>query len=205
MKRFKRLFNSHTAAAIVFCLGATLAAHASEPTAFDLIKEGNDYVGKQARDRVVQVRSEKSVGSLAPTIWYIVYYDPTATMKAQEVKFGAGKMLDVKRPFRALEPVFGGDKEMDKDKLKIDSDKAIKLAMQEPLLKNLKITATKLTLEQSNDSALGVNNTGQGIWKVNLWATKLRDPSRDAHVGEVWLSALDGKVLKTDLHIDRVD
>jgi hypothetical protein len=77
--------------------------------------------------------------------------------------------------------------------------------MEEPLLNNLKITATQLKLEQSNDSALGINNTGQGLWKVRLWAAKLRDPSRDADIGEVWVSALDGKVLKTDLHINRVD
>src|SRR5438034_7573299 len=80
-------------------------ARAAEPTALQLIKEGNRYVGEQAKDRVVQIRSEKSIGSLVPVVWYIVYYDPTASLKAVEVKFGAGKMLDVKRPFRLLEPV----------------------------------------------------------------------------------------------------
>jgi len=186
-------------------LGICIAARAAEPTAFELIKEANRYVGEQAKDKVVQVRSEKSIGSLAPNIWYVVLYDSTATMKAQEVKFCAGKMLEVKRPFRLLEPAFGGDKQMDKEKLKVDSDAAIKTAMEEPLLKNLKITATRLKLEQSNDTALGTGNTGQGIWKVTLWAAKLRDPSRDADIGEVWVSAFDGKVVKTDLHINRVD
>src|SRR3954466_195476 len=192
-------------AAAVLSLGVYVAASAAEPTAFELIKEANRYVGEQAKDKVVQVRSEKSVGSLTPNIWNVVLFDPTATMKAQEVKFGAGKMLEVKRPFRLLEPAFGADKQMDKEKLKVDSDAAIKTAMEEPLLKNLKISATQLKLEQSNDSALGTGNTGQGFWKVKLWAAKLRDPSRDADIGEVWISALDGKVVKTDLHINRVD
>jgi hypothetical protein len=190
---------------IALAVGFATTLRASEPTAFELIKEANRYVGEQAKDKVVQVRSEKSVGTLTPNIWYIVLYDSTATMKAQEVKFGAGKMLEVKRPFRLFEPAYGGDKQMDREKLKVDSDAAIKTAMEEPLLKNLKILATQLKLEQSNDSALGVGNTGQGIWKVKLWAAKLRDPSRDADIGEVWVSALDGKVLKTDLHINRVD
>ena len=200
-----KLLNTQAVAAIVFALATCSRATAAESTAFELIKEANRYVGEQAKDKVVQVRSEKSIGSLTPIIWYVVLYDPTATMKAQEVKFGAGKMLEVKRPFRLLEPAFGADKQMDRDKLKVDSDAAIKKAMEEPLLNNLKITATQLKLEQSNDSALGINNTGQGLWKVRLWAAKLRDPSRDADIGEVWLSALDGKVLKTDLHINRVD
>src|SRR5579859_3690448 len=91
--------------------GAALipGARASEATALDLIKEANRYVGEQSKDKVVQIRSEKSVGGLTPNIWYVVMYDPTATLKAQEVKFGAGKMLSVKRPMRLLEPVTGGD------------------------------------------------------------------------------------------------
>jgi hypothetical protein len=32
-----------------------LAARAAEPTAFELIKEGNRYVGEDAKDKVVQV------------------------------------------------------------------------------------------------------------------------------------------------------
>src|SRR4026208_1465246 len=80
-----------------------LSVCAAEPTAFDLIKEANRYVGEQAKDKVVQVRSEKSVGGVVPNVWYVVLYDPTAAMKAVQVKFGAGKMLDVKRPMRLLE------------------------------------------------------------------------------------------------------
>ena len=71
----------------------TLLAADKDPTAFDLIKEGNRYVGEQAKDRVVQLRSERSIGSLNPKVWYVVYHDPTARMKAVEVKFAAGKMI----------------------------------------------------------------------------------------------------------------
>src|SRR5258708_2267391 len=124
------------------------AARAGESSAFDLIKEANRYVGEQAKDKVVQIRSEKSVGSVTPNIWYVVLYDPTATLKAQEVKFGAGKMISVKRPMRLLEPVTGGDLPLERDKLKIDSDKAIAIALAEPLLKDVKVTATQLKLER---------------------------------------------------------
>jgi len=178
---------------------------AEEPSAFDLIKEGNRYVGEQAKDRVVQIRSEKSVGTLTPNIWYVVYYDPTASLKSVEVKFGAGKMLTVKRPLRLLEPVTGGDQPLDRSKLKIDSNQAIEIARKEPLLQNLKITATRLTLDRVGEGVLGQGGTGQGVWKVRLWAAKLRDPSRDADIGEVWVSASDGQVVKNDLKIDRVD
>src|SRR5213083_1605294 len=114
---------------IVMAIGAmSQTTHAEGMTAFQLIKEGNRYVGEESKDRVVQIRSEKSVGGLAPIIWYIVYYDPDASLKATEVKFGAGKKLTVKRPPRLLEPITGSDKELPKQKLKIDSDKAIDTA-----------------------------------------------------------------------------
>ena len=182
-----------------------LSARASEATAFELVKEANRYVGEQAKDKVVQLRSEKSVGSLTPNIWYVVFYDPTASFKSVQVKFGAGKMLDVKRPMRLLEPVTGGDVPLDKAKLKVDSDEATKTALKEPLLQNLKILATQLKLERVGDGVLGQSGPGEPVWKVKLWAAKLRNPNRDADVGEVWVSAADGKTLKTDLHINRVD
>ena len=186
-------------------LALVLPARGSEPTAFDLIKEADRYVGEQAKDKVVQIRSDKSVGTLIPNVWYIVLYDPTATLKATEVKFGAGKMLKVSRPMRLLEPVTGGDRPLNRDQLKIDSDTAIKTALKEPLLENLKITATQLKLERVGEGVLGQGGEGEAVWKVRLWAAKLRDPQRDADIGEVWVSAFDGKVVQDNLHINRVD
>src|SRR6266404_3576067 len=186
-------------------VGSAWQSRAADVTAFDLIKQGNRYVGEQAKDKVVQIRSEKSVGTLTPIIWYVVFYDTTATLKSVEVKFAAGKMQDVKRPFRLLEPVTGGDTPLDREKLKIDSDEAIKTALKEPVLANIKVTSTQLKLEKVGEGVLGRSGVGEAVWKVKLWANKLRDASHDAEIGEVWISAADGKVLKSDLHIDRLD
>lgn len=180
--------------------GMVTAVIAGEPTAFELIKEGNRHVGEEAKDQVVQIRSEKSIGTLSPTIWYVVYFDPDATAKATEVKFGAGKKLAVKRPARVLEPFLGTHRPLNREKLKLDSDKVIDIATKEPLLKSLKLTATQLWLERQSWSADEVP-----IWKVRLWAGKLRKPDTDVDIGDLFISAEDGKVLKNDLHINRVD
>jgi hypothetical protein len=180
----------------VIALGLGLSARAGELTAYQLIKEGNRYVGEEAKDQVVQIRSDKSIGSMTPTVWYIVYYDPDASLKATEVKFGAGKKMDVKRPFRLLEPMTGADKKLDRKKMNVDSDKAIGIATRDPLLENLKLKASQLWLERGDDGP---------VWRVRLWAAKLKDPNDDADIGEVVLSADDGKVVRRDLHIDRVD
>lgn len=184
------------ALALAFLSVTALQAEEKEPTAFELIQEGNRYVGEQAKDRVVQVRSEKSIGTLAPRIWYVVYHDPTATFKSVEVKFAAGKMVDVKRPFRVLERITSNTRALPKESLKIDSDEAIEIALKEPILESITPKAVSATLE---DSDLGP------AWVIRIWAAKLQKPSENVDIGEVTLSADEGKVLESDLHINRVD
>ena len=175
------------------CLFA-LNALAGDPTAFELVKEGNRHVGEDAKNKVIQIRSEKSVTSLTPDIWFVVYFDPDATFKATEVKFGAGKKMDVKRPARVLE-MAKNERVFDLEKFKIDSPKALQIAQKEPLLKNLKLTNSQMWLE---------NREGEPVWKIRLWAQKLRrDTTVD--IGEVFVSPITGDVTKVDLHTNRID
>jgi len=192
-----KLLTGKWLAALLLAGGLSQITNAGEPTAFDLVKEGNRHLGEEAKGRVVQIRSEKSVGGLTPNIWFVVYYDPDATAKATEIKFAAGTKVSVKRPARVLEPITGAHHELAKDKLKIDSDKAIELAKNEPLIKNLTLTNTELKLERGEGD--------QPVWKVKFWAAKIRKPSDTVNIGEVHLSAEDGKVVKNDLKPGRVD
>ena len=193
----KRTIRNFTGSLLLGLLAAGSGdAVAEELTAFQLVKEGNRHVGEDAKDKVTQIRSEKSIGSMTPTIWFVVYYDPDATAKATEVKFGAGRKLEVKRPARILELAGKTHTPLPKEKLKTDSDKALDIATKEPILKNLKLTASRLTLERWDEIP---------VWKVRLWAAKLRNPTRDADIGEVFVAAEDGKVVKNDIHIERVD
>src|SRR4051812_3590583 len=187
---------SHGTLAAALFAALSLTARGAEPTALALIKEGNRYVGEDSKDKVTQIRSEKSVGGLTPNIWYVVYYDPDARMKATEVKFGGGKKLDVVRPFRLLERA-NAYSAMDRAKVKIDSDEALKIAQKDGLLDKIKLANSKLTLEKGEE--------GAPVWKVQFWAEKARDTTRTVDIGQVILNAEDGKVLQRDLHINRID
>jgi len=181
---------------VILLAVSVMAVRAEDLTAFTLIKEGDKYVGEQSKDKVVQIRSEKSVASLVPEVWYVVYYDPTATLKAMEVKFGAGKMLAVKRPLRLLEPVTGADRQMDADKLKTDSDQALAIAKKEPMLDNLQLKATQFWLQHSE--------TGP-VWKIRFWAAKLSNPNHMADIGDLYVAADTGQIVRNDLHIHSID
>lgn len=194
-----KLLQSISAGALAMVVLALVVAGCSprsESSALSLVKEANRHVGEQIKDQIVQIRSEKSVGALTPNVWYVVFYDPDATFKATEVKFGAGQKLEVTRPLRVLEIGLGNHKPLDRSKLKVDSDRAIKAATAAPLLASLKLTATQLWLQHGD---LGP------VWKVRLWAAKLRNPAEDADIGEVYIAGDSGEVIRTDLHINSVD
>jgi hypothetical protein len=186
----------HIACVAWLTLAVGGAAFADSPTAFALIKEGNRYIGEQSRNQVVQIRSDKSTGSMVPDIWYVVYYDPDATLKAVEVKFGAGQKMDVSHPLRLLEPVTGNDRILDPAKLEVDSDQALKIATAQPLLANLHLTSSQFWLQHSAEGPR---------WKVKLWAARVRNPDREADVGDVYISAATGSVLRADLHPGSAD
>jgi hypothetical protein len=170
-------------------------AGAADLTALELFTKGDQLVGSEAQGRLIEIRSEKSIATLTPNIWYITYYDPNSSGKATEVKFEAGEKTEVKYKGNLL-GIAKAPKELPKDKIKVDSDAAIKTATGEPLLKNLTLKATRLILEDWQ---------GLPTWKVRIWAAKLQKPDRMVDVGDVFISAEDGKVLRSDLKISKVD
>src|SRR5436190_22769133 len=93
-------------AALLLAGGLSQITHAAEPTAFDLVKEGNRHLGEEAKGRVVQIRSEKSVGGLTPNIWFVVYYDPDATAKATEINSRRGRKGRANGPPEKMNPLW---------------------------------------------------------------------------------------------------
>ena len=172
---------------------ACLRVGAAEPTALKLIKTGDQFVGEQSRDKVLEIHSDKSLVGLTPNVWYVDYFDPDATGRLVEVSFGAGQKLDMKRPFK----LFGNkvDDIFDLKKLKTDSDDALRIATSLQLLKPLTLKNSQIWLERGDDGV---------VWKVRLWAAKLKNPAASAEIGDVYVSSEDGKVLRAELKVDRV-
>ena len=55
--------------AIAVALAAFLSCgNAAELTAFQLVKEGDKFLGEQSKGRMVQARSEKSIAGLVPNV-----------------------------------------------------------------------------------------------------------------------------------------
>jgi hypothetical protein len=173
---------------------AAVCVASAEPTAFDLVNKGDQYVGVQSKDKVIQIFSDKSVATLTPNIWHVVYYDPDSTFKTVEVKFGGGEEMEVSHPMRMF-PAKSLDM-LDLEKLKVDSDRALKIAASQPLLNALTLRASKLALANTDDGV---------VWKVELWAAKVGDSTKEADIGSVTISATDKSIVRSDLHPSNAD
>jgi hypothetical protein len=161
-----------------------------DTAALDLIKKGNDYVGIQSKDKVLEVYSDKSVSSLEPNIWYVVYYDPSVFSKTVEVKFEAGEQRDVTHPMHPFQLPAKPNEILDLSKVTVNSDRALDIATSQPVLKGLRLRYTKMTL-QSGENGLE--------WKVQIWSAKVNDPTKDANIGSVTVSAINGNIIDSDL------
>jgi hypothetical protein len=173
---------------------ATAGMASAEPTALDLVNKGDQYVGVQSKDKVLQISSDKSVATLTPNIWHIDYYDPDSSFKIVEVKFGAGQEMEVAHPMRMF-PAKPEDI-LAQEKLRVDSDRALKVAASQPLLKALTLRASKMTLQNSDDGV---------VWKVEPWAAKVGDSTKEADIGTVTISAADKSVVRSDLRPGNAD
>jgi hypothetical protein len=163
---------------------------ATNMTAFALVKEGDKFIAPQAKDKITQIHSEKSDGNLAPDVWYVDYYDPTTAFKTTEVKFVSGKVTEVKQPKHVLD-AFSGAKLLEWRKLKVDSDRALAIALKEPLLKTTELKAVELWLERT---AVG------STWRIRFWTDRLGKPGQTVDIGELYISSKNGEVLKNALH-----
>ncbi|MEI8291574.1 MAG: hypothetical protein WCH99_19065 [Verrucomicrobiota bacterium] len=183
----------------VFFLTLALAAPAfagSEPTAFQLAREGNRFVGEPSKGKVLEISSDKSIAGITPSIWRVAYFDPDARSRVVEVKFGSGLKMEVNRPWKVF--TSGGKEErvLDLKKFKVDSDEALKIATTQKLLQPFTLKYSQLWLQRNDDGL---------TWKVRLWAAKLGKSDVIVEIGDLFLSPEDGQVVRADLHIDRLN
>ncbi len=169
---------------------------ARELTAFELIKAGDPYLGIQSKDKVLQIRSDKSVAALTPDIWHVTYYDPSAAMKSVEVKFGGGNEMEISHPVHPFQLPYNERDILNKSKLKVDSDEALKKARSQPLLEKITLKASQMTLDRSDEGP---------IWKIRFWAARLSNPDKQVDLGTITISAANGSIVKSDLRPDKVD
>lgn len=189
--------NTKTKTSIIagFMLAATGPLMARDVPAFELIKAGDPFVGVQSKDKVVQIRSEKSIATMTPDVWHVDYYDPNSGPKCVEVTFSAGQETEISHPRHPFQKFHEMDI-LDQTKLKVDSDAALRTAIAHPLLKHLTLKASQITLDRSDIGP---------VWMVRIWAAKLNNPDKQVDIGVLTLSAADGSIVKNELRPDRVD
>ena len=119
--------------------------------------------------------------------WRIVYYDPKATYKTVEVRFEGGEMVRVHEPTRLL-GVFNTPKPLDFEKLKVESDQALRIALALPSVQELSVRSVELELERGY--------AGAPVWNVRLFGGITAESPTETSLGYATIFADDGRVLK---------
>ncbi len=161
-------------------------------TALQLARQGNTHVSERSKDKVVQIVSAQTSIDSAPQDWRITYYDPKARYKAVEVQFEEGQMARIHEPARILGFLTPqSQKPLDFEKLKMDSDDALRITLALPAVEDLIIASVQFELERGYG--------GLPVWQVRLFGASLNDPSAEKALGYAIILAEDGKVLKETL------
>lgn len=196
-------FSRILAGLALFTICGFLTASVMDRTAFELVKEGNKYVIEQSHDKVVRIRSEKSARGTIPSTWYVFYYESLKPLESgdsriatgTEIKFSSGNLVSIRRNVRLLEDSSEPYSEIDPAMMTVDSDRALGIALREPVLESLSVASTDMTLEQGPD--------GYPVWKISIWAIK-KNTKIDVKTGEIWVSCVDGKVCKITVNPARI-
>lgn len=164
----------------------------SKTTALQLLQKGNTHVSARSQNRVLEITSGKAPVEQPPQSWQVRYYDDKTTYNAVEVRFEGGEMERVYEPNRLL-GIFapGARKILDLAKVKIDSDKAIRIATAEAAAEELVARFVELKLERGYG--------GLPVWNVKLFGIVPGKAAEDSSLGYVIVLAEDGKVLKKAL------
>jgi serine/threonine protein kinase len=162
-------------------------------TALQLVKLGDHYVSEDSQDQVIEIISDESVDDLTPKNWRVIYHNQQATFRATEVQFTGGQMARVWEPNRFFQVLFSPDahKTFDLSKVKLDSDDALKIAMNLPEVRATSVIAVQMQLERGYG--------GLPVWTVDLFGESQSETSDEKNLGTIALLADSGKILKNTL------
>jgi len=159
------------------------------PTALQLAHLGNARVSERSSNQVVQITSSPAPLGSPPHEWRITYYDAKALYKAVEVIFENGQVARIHEPTRILK-IFTpqAQKPFEFEKLKIDSDRALEIALAIPAKESVTVRSSELELQRGYG--------GAPVWQVKLFGPGSVDATTDKPLGYAIILTEDGRVLK---------
>lgn len=160
-------------------------------TALQFVQLGDHYVTQNARDQVIAMISDKTVGDLVPKNWRILYHNEKATFNTTEIDFANNAMTRIHEPNRFFQMFSGANKPIDLSQVALDSDDALKIVMNVPEVRAASVIAVQMQLNRGYG--------GMPVWTVNLFGQSDSEIADDKNLGTIQLLADSGKILKNTL------
>lgn len=165
---------------------------ATQPTALELARKGYGFITLRSKDKLLHIHADRAPIDTISRRWQITYADPLARYKIVEVRFEGDQMVRSYEPGGLFE-VFStaNPKPMAIESLKTDSDEALTILLELPVVKEIAIRNVEFDLER-----------GYGdlpVWKIRVFGPSSGGAATGNSLGYIIISADDGKILKETL------
>ena len=188
---------------------SSVALSADLPTARQAVSIAKKRMSPVSQDQVLRIEGRRSDPELRIRQWDITFYDDTRVNNAIAVRVDDGQDTETQVRLRMFENAswdhfdrnftgFSRKEVIDPARWKIDSDDAMSKVLKQPGLSEVQVTEVRMTLCKLSDGEV------PPVWRVYLRARSKTNPSREAAIGYVELSAESGEVLRNETRVDKL-
>ena len=178
MKRFIMLL------IVLTCVTVSQAAEkASQYTALKALKVAANTVPQNVRNQLVRIVGEN--GSLHPSTWQVVFYDPSADMDLRIITVSRGEIVTNEEPWAMLENV-NLSSCMNLRDVKLDSKEVINGVHKLCYENKIPVYFMDVRLAKLQKGNV-----------TPLWECVIKN-ARNNSLGTIWISAKTGKILQTE-------
>lgn len=168
-------------------------------SAFQAKALAEQMVPENVRTNVMQITGTRRPGSLTPTSWRFLFWDPEADQHVRAVTVTDGIAAPAKEGFVELGKLrmvsYKKSEVIDPARLQIDSTKALEILQATPQLQNVPITSATYFLDK------GKGNSLPPVWKLTLYT---RRNNEEIPLGDVRVVADTGLILEFGIKLNRL-
>lgn len=167
-------------------------------SAFQAKTLAEQMIPEAVRSNLMQVTGPRRPGSLTPTSWRFLYWDPTADQHVRAVTVTDGVAAPAKEGFVELGKLrvvsYKKNEIVAPARLLIDSTKALEILQATPQLQNVPITSANYFLDKGKGDL-------PPVWRLTLFTKRNND---EIQLGEVRLLADTGLILEFGIKLNRL-
>ena len=136
-------------------------------TAFQALQIAAKAATAEARNQVIAIEGPRSATELCPDVWKFVFWDPSAKQNGRLITVTRGQVTEIRDGFFELDKMrmlsYKQTEVILPKELKIDSDKALDVAVKSSTLQGVRLSSVTFSLRKDDDVGQAVEDSGHAL------------------------------------------